>query len=321
MDWTPSPRRSSAMRRDQNLAIIGAVVTGAVIATGLVLLLIARVSPQFGASVRAAAVDVVTPLWSVVRAPFDGLGKGVNGIGDYFGAVGRARALEAEVIDLRARLQVAEADQIAFRQLSRLGRLENPQRRLVATARIVSATQGAVVQTALVAAGRNQGVRPGQPVIAADGLIGRTIETGLGSSRLLLLTDPQSRVPVLVQRTGQAALVSGDGGPLLVLTDRLGLQEPLQRGDRLLTSGEGGIFPPGVPVGFVVDAGEPIRVRAAASPRGIGFVRIEAAYAAMPATAATLPMTDAPVPVEAQRVGGIKGLVRGLDAPSTDGAT
>ncbi len=307
------------MRRDQNLAIIGAVVTGAVIATGLVMLLIARVSPQFGAGVRAAAVDVVTPLWSVVRAPFDGLGRGIDMASGYFGAVHRAEQLEAEVARLRARLQAAEADQIAFRQLSRLGRLENPQRRLVATARIVSASQGTAVQTALIAAGRNQGVRPGQPVIAAKGLIGRTIETGLGSSRLLLLTDPQSRVPVLVQRTGQAALVSGDGGPLLVLTDQAGPQDPLQRGDRLLTSGEGGIFPPGVPVGVVTDAAEPIRVRPAASPLGAGFVRIEAAYAALPATADTLPITDAPVPVEAQRVGGIKGTVRGIDAPAGGG--
>jgi rod shape-determining protein MreC len=307
------------MRRDQNLAIIGAVVTGAVIATGLVLLLVARVNPQAGAGVRAAAVDVLTPLWSLVRAPFDGLGRGADVITDYFGAVSRADRLEAEVRRLRLRLQVAEADQIAFRQLSRLGKLEDPQRRLLATARIVSATQGAVVRTALVAAGRNQGVHAGQPVIAADGLIGRTVETGAGSSRVLLLTDPQSRVPVLVRRTGEAALLSGDGGPTLLLTDRLGAQEPLQRGDQLLTSGEGGIFPPGVPVGIVVDVAEPVRVRPAASPLGAGFVRIEAAYAGLPAAETMLPVTDATVPVEAQQVGGIKGAVRGVDVPAVDG--
>lgn len=283
MDWTPPPRRSSAKRRDQNLAIIGAVVTGAVIAVGLVLLLFARVNPLAGAGVRAAALDVVTPLWSVVRAPFDGLVRLGDAAGAYLGAVDRAETLERNLAAAQAQLQVAQADRLALAQLKRLVRVAEPERALIATARIVSATPNGAGRTGLLSAGRKDGVTPGMPVLSADGLIGRTIEAGERAARVLLLGDALSRVPVLVVRTGQAALLSGDGSPLLVMIERLGPQDALFLGDRLVTSGEGGIFPPGVPVGTIVDADEPQRVRPAASPLGQGFVRVEAAFAAQAA--------------------------------------
>jgi rod shape-determining protein MreC len=271
------------MRRDQNLAIIGAVVTGAVIAVGVVLLLFARVNPQAGSGVRAAALDVVTPLWSVVRAPFDGLARMADAVGSYLGAVDRASTLEQELAAARAQLQVAQADRVALAQLKRLSRVAEPERTLIATARIVSATPAGAGRTGLLSAGRRDGVVPGLPVMSADGLIGRTIDAGERAARVLLLGDTLSRVPVLLVRTGQAALVSGDGSPLLVMTERLGPQDALFVGDRLVTSGEGGVFPPGVPVGIVVDANEPVRVRPAASPLGQGFVRVEAAFAAQAA--------------------------------------
>ncbi len=332
MDWTPSPRRSSAMRREQNLAIIGAVVTGAVVAVGLILLLFARVNPTAGQSVREAALDLVTPIWGVVRAPFDGIGRAVDAGGNYLGAVSRADALETELAKAKAELQSADADRIALRQIKRLLMTAEPRRQLVATARIVSAAPGMASRTALVSAGRRQGVLPGMPVIGADGLIGRTVEAGENAARLLLLTDAASRIPVLIMRTGQAALLSGDGSPSMVLTDRLGPEEPLQPGDRLVSSGEGGVFPPGIPVGMIAELGAqqsdgsstvgrggPVRVRLAATPVGAGFVRIERPFAPLPGEV-LVPMTDAPVPVEAQRGGGIKGAaVRGIDAQGSMG--
>ncbi|WP_416908193.1 MAG: rod shape-determining protein MreC [Polymorphobacter sp.] len=280
MDWTPPPRRSSAMRREQNLAIIGAVVTGAVLTVGLVLMLLARFNPAVGAGLRAAALDVVTPIWTVARAPFDGVAAMVEGAGSYLGAVERAKQLERELAAARAQLQVAQAERVALAQLRRLSLTVEPQRRLVATARLVSATPTATGRTALLSAGRQDGVEPGMPVLSADGLIGRTVDVGTRAARVLLLGDALSRVPVIIVRTRQAALVSGDGTQLLTMTERVGAQDALFVGDRLVTSGEGGIFPPGVPVGTIVDADEPQRVRPAASVIGQGFVRVEGAFAA-----------------------------------------
>lgn len=290
------------MRREQNLALVGAVVSGAVIATGLLLVLVARVNPDGAARMRGVMLDIVTPVWSVVRAPFDGVARAGDWVGDYLGAVDRNREMTAELAAAQAALQAAEADRVALRQLKALSRVRVPERRVVATARIVSATSGSVVRSAMVSAGRNAGVVPGLPVIGADGLIGRTIEAGNGSARVLLLTDPASRVPVTIVRTGQAALVVGTNRPSLELRDRVGPDLPLQRGDRLVTSGDGGVFPPGVPVGVVLGPGEPIQVRPAAHPIGAGFVTIEAAFLPVPVDA-VVTEPGVPVPVEAQRSG------------------
>lgn len=301
MDWTPAPRRSSAMRREQNLALVGAVVSGAVIATGLLLLVVARVNPDAGARMRGVMLDIVTPVWSVVRLPVDGAGRAIGFVGDYFGVVDRNRVLEANLAKANAELQKAAADRLALAQLRQLMKVREPGRTIVVTARITGATSGSVVRTAMIAAGTRDGVGVGMPVIAADGLIGRIIETGNHSARVLLLTDPASRVPVIVQRTGQAALAVGRNLPALELDDRVGAEEALQRGDRLVTSGDGGVFPPGVPVGTIIAGGvEPPQIRLAASPLGAGFVTIETAWQPLPA-APVVATSAAPVPVEARQ--------------------
>jgi rod shape-determining protein MreC len=291
------------MRREQNLAIVGAVVSGAVIATGLLMVLAARVNPDGAARVRGVMLDLVTPVWSVVRAPFDGAGRAIDWAGDYLGAVDRSRQLETELAKANAELQRAATERRALAQLKALGKVEDPNRTIVTRTRIVSATSGSVARTAMVAAGRNQGVAVGQPVIGADGLIGRTIETGSNAARVLLLTDPSSRIPVIVVRTGQAGLAVGTNRPALELRDRVGLDQPLVTGDRLVTSGDGGIFPPGIPVGTIIAGGvEPPQIRPAATPVGAGFVLIEQAFLPLPAEN-TQPATAAPVPIDAVRSG------------------
>lgn len=291
------------MRREQNLAIVGAVVSGTVIMTGLLLVLAARVNPDGAAQVRGVMLDLVTPVWSVVRAPFDGAGRAADWAGDYLGAVDRSRRLEADLTAAKAELQKAAADRRALAQLKALGKVADPNRTIVTRTRIVSATSGSVARTAMIAAGRNQGVAVGQPVIGADGLIGRTIETGSNAARVLLLTDPASRIPVIVVRTGQAGLAVGTNRPALELRDRVGLDQPLVTGDRLVTSGDGGIFPPGIPVGTIIAGGvEPPRIRPAATPVGAGFVVIEEAFLPLPPEALA-PTTAAPVPIDAVRSG------------------
>ena len=303
MDWTPPPRRSTAMRREQNLALVGAVVSGAVIATGLLLVLVARVNPDGAARMRGVMLDIVTPVWSVVRAPFDGAGRAADWAGDYLAAVDRNRRLETELAAARLELQRAGSDRRALATLKQLEKVADPARSLIATARIVSATSGSVVRSAMIAAGRREGVGPGLPVIGAQGLIGRTIEAGTVSARVLLLNDPASRIPVIIVRTGQAALVVGTNRPALELHDKVGADLPLLAGDRLVTSGDGGIFPPGIPVGTIIGPEEPVQVRPSAHPVGAAYVRVETAYMVMPQVT-PLPGYDAAVPIEARRSGG-----------------
>jgi rod shape-determining protein MreC len=304
MDWTPAPRRPSAARREQNLAILSAVISGAVVAGGLILLLIARVNPDTAAGLRRTTADLVAPAWALLRAPFDGLARLADGVGDYLGAVSRAQSLEAELDLANDRLRQTRAAMQELRQLKALMAVRSPQRQVIATTRIAAATTGSVVRSAMLAVGSGDGVGPDMPVIGGAGLVGRTTEVGRQSARVLLITDPLSRVPVIIERTGQAGMAAGRGQPTLLLIDRVGPEVPLLRGDRLVTSGDGGVYPPGVPVATVVDprADAPL-LRPTAALLGAGFVMVESAFLPIPKAEPEGPLFDAPVPVEARRRG------------------
>ena len=298
MDWPPT-RRTSYARREQNLALIGALVTGAVLATGLLLLILSRVTPIYSLRLRTAAIDVVAPFWTTIRGPFDVLGSGVDGVGDYIGTVPRARQLAIENAALRRALQDHDALAAENRSLHRLVRVVEPRLGLVAVARFAGASSGSYARTAMVSAGNRDGVFAGQTVRADVGLVGRTVEAGSHAARILLLTDPNSRVPVLVVRTGQPALAVGAAGRLLEVRDRLGAEVPLLVGDRLVTSGAGGLFAPQIPVATVVDAREPPRARPDADPVAIDFVAIYRAY--LPVPEAPAAVATVPVPREARK--------------------
>ncbi len=314
MDWTPSPRRPTAIRREQNLALISAVVSGAVVAGGLILLLLARVNPDTASGLRRVTADLVAPAWSLLRAPVDGAGRLFSGIGDYFGAVSRADHLEQQLDIANARLVAARGDLQDYRRLKALMSVREPSRQVIATTRIAAATSGSVVRSAMLAVGTRDGVGPDMPVIGGDGLMGRTTEVGAVAARVLLITDSLSRVPVIVERTGQAALATGRNQPTLLLTDMAGPDVPLLPGDRIITSGDGGVYPPGVPVGVVVDAGrDGAVVRPAGRLLGAGFVTVETAWLPIPDTEAKGPVFDAPVPAEARRRGDPVPRLRGQD--------
>ncbi len=118
------------------------------------------------------------------------------------------------------------------------------------TARVVGDTGGAFVDSMLVNAGSHDGVRNGEAVIASEAMVGRIAEVGVRFSRVLLLTDINSHLPVMIENTRAKAIMSGEN------TDRprLNYLSPnaiVQPGDRIVTSGDGGAFPPGLPIGVI----------------------------------------------------------------------
>lgn len=303
MDWPPQSRRSGNARREQNLALIGAVVSGVVVTVGLVLLFLARADPVLGARARGTALDIVTPVWGVVRAPFDWLGDVTDTIGDYIGTVPRNRELTAELAAARRALETDGALRAENTSLKRLLKVVEPRAGLTAVARIAGSSTGSYTRTAMISAGRDEGVMPGQPVRADAGLVGRTVEAGNHAARVLLLTDPNSRVPVLIVRTGQPALAVGANGRLLEIRDRLGAEVALKVGDRLVTSGAGGVYAPQIPVAVIVDAGrEPPLAEPYANPGALSHVAVFAPYLPVPQIADPDAAANAiPVPREANK--------------------
>jgi len=114
---------------------------------------------------------------------------------------------------------------------------------------------GAYAHSVMISAGSRDGVAKGQAVISDEGLIGRVAEAGYQASRVLLITDINSRVPVVVENSRDRAFLSGDNTNRPLLTF-LTADAAVAPGDRILTSGHGGAFPPGIPIGVVSSVSE-----------------------------------------------------------------
>ena len=134
--------------------------------------------------------------------------------------------------------------------------------------------RGPFSNSRLVDAGAEQGVAEGTPVLSDHGLVGRIAGVSARISRVLLLTDVESRTPVMIARTNGRAILTGDGGPNPAL-NFVRSHDALAAGDRVLTSGDGGVLPRGLPVGSVVKGFDGAwRVVLDADAEPIEFVRI-----------------------------------------------
>ena len=166
----------------------------------------------------------------------------------------RIRELEAEVRNLSrykaAAISMSERLEAYEEILNLMG--EPPPRGV--TARVSAENDGPFAQTILANAGRMQGVEPGAIALNEGGLVGRVIQLGDHSARILLITDFNSRVPVMGEVSGVRAILFGGRDGLGSLTD-LPEREDFIEGERILTSAEGGAFPRGLIVGEVRSSG------------------------------------------------------------------
>jgi rod shape-determining protein MreC len=142
------------------------------------------------------------------------------------------------------------------------------------TARVIANSGGAYVRTVMIDAGGEQQVGRGEAAITGEGLVGRLTEVGTRAARVLLITDLNSRIPVTIDGSKTNAVLAGDNSerPRLIY---LSAQDTVKIGDRIVTTGEGGVFPPGLPVGIVsaIDSAGP-RVEPFVELSQLGYVMI-----------------------------------------------
>ena len=270
----------------------------AIIAGAVVLVRSVYGNEQLGGA-RGLVLDVAAPIANAAGAPFRWIGAGIDRIEDHFQTVSRNRKLEREMAHAVPALVHARALVIENRRLKSLLTLAEPSRQLVATARIVAGSAASPLSTAILAAGKSEGVAVGQPVREPGGLVGRVVETGAHAARVMLLTHVDSRVPVAMVRDGTPALVFGRNDALLevktVITDR----NPFRPGDLLITSGAGGIYPPDIAVAIVVKPTEEgALARPAVPPEKLGFVIVEKPFA--PKVTPITPGDSSPPPAPPQ---------------------
>jgi rod shape-determining protein MreC len=210
----------------------------------------------------------------VLSVPVRGVGNGFEWIGDYFGAVGENRRLKRELRQMRQWRDTAVALRDVNERYATILKLKTYPDVPMVTAHVVTDSRGPYNNARLADAGTEKGVRVGHPVLSEHGLVGRVVGVAPGVSRVMLLTDPASKTPVLVDRTNARAILTGDGGPNPRLEFLRGA-DPVRNGDPILTSGDGGVFPRGVPVGVAVKGLDGVwRARLYSDRAPIDFVRI-----------------------------------------------
>jgi rod shape-determining protein MreC len=164
-----------------------------------------------------------------------------------------------------------EQENARLRDLTRVV-VESPAS--MVSARVVADAGGIFVHSVLIGAGARLGVGKGNAVMTADGLAGRVATLGDRSARVLLLTDLNSRIPVMIESTRERAMLAGDNSPLPRLLHLPSTAHP-HPGDRIVTSGDGGSFPAGLSVGIVADNGDgPFRVQPFVDFNRLEFVRV-----------------------------------------------
>lgn len=225
-------------------------------------------------NVRGGFDRVAAPVGGVISAPVRWTGQGSDWISGYFFAVSENRKLKKQLQEMQAlRDANITLKNTNDRYEALLGIRTEPAIRM-ATARAVSESRGPFSNARLIDAGTRKGIRVGNPVVNEHGLVGRVVGTTNGVSRVLLLTDVASRTPVLIDRSDARAILVGDGGgnPRL---DFLRGQGTIRAGDRVLTSGDGGVFPRGLPVGVVARSIDGTwRVKLFSDAGAIDFVRV-----------------------------------------------
>lgn len=244
------------------------------VGAALSLIVLDRAEPKLTERLRVAVTDFAAPLLEFAARPAASIAAVSERVEQFLAVYTENEALRAEnerLKEWQAAVLELNDENRALRAM--LNVVADPRASFI-SARVIGDGGGAFVRTVLINAGTRDGVATGQAVVNGDGLIGRIVEAGERTARVLLLTDLNSRIPVVVESSRERAILSGDNSDspkLAYLAD----DATVAPGDRIVTSGHGGMFPPGLLVGRVTAVdGDRVRVAPFADWRKLEFVSV-----------------------------------------------
>jgi rod shape-determining protein MreC len=223
---------------------------------------------------RMAVIDKVVPNLEWVLAPVAHVSNMIADAQSYSRIYQQNQELHRELQQMKAWKEAAIQLEQKNAKLLDLNNVKlNPK--LTFTTGVVLTDSGSPFrQSALINIGRHDGVVDGWAAMDGLGLVGRISGVGNNSARVLFLTDSSSRIPVEVTPSGQKAILAGDNTPLPPLEFVDGVDQ-VRAGDRVVTTGDGGVFPPGLLAGTVFLGGDGrLRVKLAADYRRLEFLRV-----------------------------------------------
>lgn len=251
MEVLGQDRREGLGRKAESRAVLVTMLVAS-----LVLLLSSLYSAEASVfrKARESVIDAAEPLLSLFAAPVAYIQGVLGEVSDYFNVMEQNKALRAENAELRQWMDEAIALRKTLAQYEALKAFHAPPEAKPINASVIGDSNDAFTHAMLVNVGAPDGVKRGQAVVDDRGLVGRIVEAGKSASRILLLTDAQSRVPVFVEDANLEGILVGRTNARPAISFSLSSEAAtFQRGQRVLTSGAGGVVPRGLPVGEIVE--------------------------------------------------------------------
>jgi rod shape-determining protein MreC len=269
-------RQTGFSKRAQFSAFAGYVVAGLGALLGAALLLIGLFRPDLFRDAPAHSTDVVAPVGEAGAVARSGTQSLMDNIAGYFNAGSKNARLMRENKVARVKLAEARGIEEENRRLKALLGMGDGSVEPVARARLIGSTAASTRLIAYLSAGSRDGVTRGMPVRSPLGLVGRVLAVGSSSSRVLLLSDSESMVPV--RRAGDNTVAFAEGradGTVRIRLINLGIN-PLKVGDVFVTSGAGGLFRPNIAVAVATEiTRDGAMARLLSSPAATEFVTVE----------------------------------------------
>ncbi len=238
------------------------------------LLLLGRAETYVVDQARQVVTDLAAPLLELASRPVAAARRVVESTNQYAYVFDENERLREENTRLLAWREAALKLEAKVARFEALLNVQLDPAISYVTGRVVGDSGGPFVETYIVNVGSDQNVESGQAVIDTAGLIGRVVATGTKASRILLLTDLNSRVPVSIEPSRTRAVLAGDNSPWPQL-EYIPVGVLVEPGDRVVTSGHGGLLPPGLPIGVVIqDDSGLLRVQTFSNRSRLDVIRI-----------------------------------------------
>ncbi len=204
---------------------------------------------------RRLILNTIYPFQYAFSAVFSKVAQSISTVVTLWSASSENKKLKEEIALLRARtniLQEAASENTSLRESLRF-KTSNPYGFKLIAAEVISRSPSNWFETVFINKGAKDGLTPDQAVICKDGVVGRTVEVGRFSSKVMLITDPESSIGVM--KKGSKDLGIAVGGAMNYLQIKyVAAASTVDTGDKMLTSGMGEVFPRGIPVGVVTKA-------------------------------------------------------------------
>jgi rod shape-determining protein MreC len=213
-------------------------------------LLVLLQNPYIKEPLRGASFAILKPLFAAVTATTDLFSNIQDGFGRFWNAFHTQPAFEARVAELEAEVSRLQEMAKENERLRKLVEFRDTQAGKKIAAQVIGWDPSPWRKTLILDKGTSQGIKKDMAVIVPEGLIGRILETGPSTSRVILLQDSDSRVSAIAETSRAQGVAAGNGSSDLTM-EYLELESAVEVGETVSTSGLNGLFPKGIKIGKI----------------------------------------------------------------------